>query len=153
MGRTLRSAGNTTEFDPTLLGRAGRISKKDSNGDGIDRRVTTRARSDAEQHQVDRRQQVRNKIPEAPPTPDKATLLLEAERGRGRATRGANPTCLQFGIHDDRCSRFLNHFFCGPCKRWEEERLISDRKKAVSSEILSNTSVKVIIPVGSIQLL
>ena len=92
MGRPLRS-GNTTEFDPSLLGRAGRFSKKkSSNGGGADdvdhRRVTTRARAKAEQHQEDRREQVRNRIPEAPPTPDRATLLLNEESGRGRAMRG-----------------------------------------------------------------
>jgi hypothetical protein len=94
MGRTLRSAGNTTEFDPSLLGRAGERRVSQKNGDTDDRRVTTRARSETEQHQEDRRQLLRNKIPEAPPTPDRATLLLAEERGRGRATRGTNPTCL-----------------------------------------------------------
>jgi hypothetical protein len=132
MGRTLRN-GTTTEFDPSLLGRAGRTSKKDSNGDGAvddndDPGVTTRARSEAEQHQEDRRKQVRNKIPEAPPTPDRAALLLDEEKGRGRPTRGSNPTCIHFGIHDDRCIRFPNHFFCAPCKRWEDDRLVSDQK-------------------------
>jgi hypothetical protein len=131
MGRSLRS-GNKTEFDPSLLGRAGRISKKDFNGDGVDanndRRVTTRAKSEAEQHQEDRRQQARNKIPEAPPTPDRATLLLHEEKGQGRATRGTNPTCLHFGLYEDRCSRFPSHFFCDECKHWQEDYLTCDQK-------------------------
>jgi hypothetical protein len=97
-GRALRS-GSVTQFDPSLLGRAGRISKKDSNGDGVndndDGAVTTRARSEAEHHQEDRRQQLRNMIPTAPPTPDKATLLGESG---GRPSRGTKPSCLHFGI-------------------------------------------------------
>ena len=96
MGRSLRS-GSKTEFDPSLLGRAAKLPKKTSNDDGVDDnadlRVTTRARSEACLHQEDRRQLVRNKIPEAPSTPDRAALLLRKEKGGGRATRGETPTC------------------------------------------------------------
>lgn len=145
MGRVLRG-GKKTEFDPSLLGRAGHrrgSSKKDSDGDGVDdnddRAVTTRARSEAEQHQEDRRQQVRSKIPEAPPTPDKATLLLQQERGGGRATRGAKPTCIHFGLYEERCYRFPDHLFCEQCKRWEEEFLISDQKGRIKRSSLKYT--------------
>jgi hypothetical protein len=110
-GRSLRS-GTRTQFDPSLLGRAGRISKKkkdSKNGNGVD------------------------KIPTAPPTPDRATLLLreEEQRGAGRATKGATPTCLQFGLHNDRCSQFPNHFFCEECKRWEEDYLMWEQKNRI----------------------
>jgi hypothetical protein len=134
MGRSLRS-GNATEFDPSLLGRAGRISKKcDGVDDNDDRGVTTRARSEAENHQEDRRQQARSKIPEAPPTPDRAALLLDKEKGRGRATRGTKPTCLHFGLYEDRCSRYPNHFFCDRCKHWEDEHPISDNKSRMKRD-------------------
>jgi hypothetical protein len=127
-GRALRS-GSVTQFDPSLLGRAGRISKKDSNGDGVndndDGAVTTRARSEAEHHQEDRRQQLRNMIPTAPPTPDKATLLGESG---GRPSRGTKPSCLHFGLYDERSYQFPNHFFCEECKRWEEDFLISEQR-------------------------
>ena len=106
MGRALRS-GNQTEFDPSLLGRAGRLAKSDK----VDVAVSTRARAEAAQHQADRRQQARGKIPDAPCTPDKSTLLLREERG-GRASRGTKPTCLHFGVEKD-VQEYLypNNFF------------------------------------------
>jgi hypothetical protein len=74
----LLRSGDKAEFDLSLLGRAGRILKEDSNGDGVldddkDRGVTTSSRSEAEECQEDRGQQhMRNRTPKAPHTPDKA---------------------------------------------------------------------------------
>jgi hypothetical protein len=63
----------------------------------------------------------------APPAPTKdGIIMLE------RATRGANPTCLHFGVKKD-VPEFLHpdHFFCGHCDDCAEAMTHSVNKKAV----------------------
>jgi hypothetical protein len=81
--------------------------------------------------QTTQRQGKRIKLAEpSPPTPTKEEIIkLE------RARRGANPTCLHYGVEKDvREYLYPNHFFCGHCDDYVEAMIHSMNKKAIKRD-------------------
>jgi hypothetical protein len=127
MPLTLRSK-RTLPYNPNLAGRAGRCSqqKDDSELHG----TKTRAKRLQEDNNIERRSRIKLSVPTVPATPPKDELL-ELER----ATRGANPTCLHFGIDIAvRRARYPNYFFCNNCDLWATDALVGDQRKRISRD-------------------
>ena len=127
MPLTLRSK-RTLPYNPNLAGRAGRCSqqKDDSELHG----TKTRAKRLQEDNNIERRSRIKLSVPTVPATPPKEELL-ELER----AARGANPTCLHFGIDTAvRRARYPNYFFCNNCDLWATDALVGDQRKRISRD-------------------
>jgi hypothetical protein len=127
MPLTLRSK-KTVAYNPNLAGRAGRYSQP--KDDSVLNGATTRSKRLKEHDSAERCSRIKLLVPTAPATPVKEDLLMLE-----RATRGANPTCLHFGIDTDaRRARYPDYFFCSNCDRWANDYLISFNRNQMKRE-------------------